>query len=137
MLKNNFAAISSFYIPYWQLSIFFSEHLKQLYIHWFLFFRALNSIDMVLKKLAHHLEAFLQNIIQTVVGMATLCSVLLSNRDRLVPHVLSPLKSIRQNTVYRLIQVKQFVVHCEYYSDSKLPRTIKQNTKLFWMIKNS
>lgn len=44
-------------------------------------------------------------MIQIIVGMATLCHLMLENRDKLVPHVVTPLKSIRQNTVYRIIQI--------------------------------
>lgn len=67
--------------------------------------RALNSIDMLFKKLGHLLDAFLPTVIQIIVGMATLCGVLLSNRDRVMLHALNPLKNIRQNSVYRIIQV--------------------------------
>jgi len=68
-------------------------------------FSALNSIDMIFKKLGHHLDSFLPHITQIVIGMATLCGLLLSNRDKVVPHILTPLKTIRQNVVYRFIQV--------------------------------
>ncbi|KAH3726396.1 hypothetical protein DPMN_052258, partial [Dreissena polymorpha] len=66
---------------------------------------ALNSIDMLFKKLGHLLDTFLPTVIQIIVGMATLCGVLLSNRDRVVLHALNPLKNIRQNAVYRITQL--------------------------------
>lgn len=74
----------------------------------YFFSSALNSIDVIFKKLGHHLDTFLPNIIQIIVGMATLCGVLLSNREKIAPHVLSSLKSIRQSTVYRIIQVIEY-----------------------------
>ncbi|XP_053397711.1 small subunit processome component 20 homolog [Mercenaria mercenaria] len=66
---------------------------------------ALNSIDMIFKKLGHLMDSFLPSIIQMIVGLGTLCGVLLENRNRLVPHVINPLKDIRQNSIYRMIQI--------------------------------
>ncbi|XP_052810287.1 small subunit processome component 20 homolog [Mya arenaria] len=66
---------------------------------------ALGSIEMIFKKLGHLMDVFLPSVIQMIVGMATMCGVLLGNRDNIVPHVINPLKSIRQNALYRLMQL--------------------------------
>ncbi|KAL4233743.1 hypothetical protein ACF0H5_008423 [Mactra antiquata] len=65
----------------------------------------LNSVDLIFKKLAHRLDTFLPDIIQIVFGLGALCSVLLDNREKLLPYVINPLKKIRQNVLLRVIQV--------------------------------
>lgn len=66
---------------------------------------ALISMDVIFKKLGHLLDSYLPSVIQIIIGMAMLCHLMLESRDKLVPHVVTPLKSIRQNTVYRIIQI--------------------------------
>jgi len=60
---------------------------------------------MLLRKLGHLMDAFLPTIMHITVAMATVADVLLGHRDNLAPHVINPLKAIRQNATLRLIQV--------------------------------
>ena len=65
----------------------------------------LTTIDVIFKKLGHLMDGYLPKLIQIIVGMATICSLCLENRSKLIPNVLNMLKNIRQLAIYRLIQI--------------------------------
>ena len=65
----------------------------------------LNSLDVIFKKMGHLMDFYIPKLIQIIVGMATICCVCLENRQKLIPQVINSLKTIRQLTIYRLIQI--------------------------------
>lgn len=66
---------------------------------------ALNTVDVIFKKLGHLMDSYLPKLIQIIIGMATVCSLCLENRTKLVPNVIAPLKTVRHLALYRLIQI--------------------------------
>ena len=65
----------------------------------------LNTIDVIFKKLGHLMDSYLSKLIQIIVGMATICCLCLENRSKLIPNVINTLKNIRQQAIYRLMQI--------------------------------
>ena len=77
------------------------------YIHvlFFLHFRGLHSIDLIVSKLGHRIEHYLDSMLKILLGITGTSVSCLEHREEISPSVISPLKNVRHTCVDSLTKV--------------------------------
>lgn len=71
------------------------------------FSRALNTVDMIVKKLGHLIEGYLPSLESILLGLTATCVACLERREEITPGALKPLKNLRQLCIAQIQQVSQ------------------------------
>ncbi|XP_034333284.2 small subunit processome component 20 homolog [Magallana gigas] len=80
---------------------------------------ALNTVDMIVKKLGHLIEGYLPSLECILLGLTATCVACLERREEVTPGALKPLKNLRQLCI---AQIQQFYDIFDSYKFS--PREI-------------
>ena len=67
----------------------------------------LDTIDIVFQKLSHILDSYLPTLFHIIVILLAQCAAILQRRENVHPGCINGLKSVRQNGMQRLIQVRK------------------------------
>ncbi|XP_078326712.1 small subunit processome component 20 homolog isoform X1 [Crassostrea virginica] len=65
---------------------------------------ALNTVDMIVKKLGHLIEGYLPSLESILLGLTATCGACLERREQLTPKALKPLKNLRQLCITQIHQ---------------------------------
>jgi hypothetical protein len=76
----------------------------------FCIIRALNTVDMIVKKLGHLIEGYLPSLHCVLLGLTATCVGCLERREQVSPGALKSLKNLRQLCVSQINQV-WFLAH--------------------------
>lgn len=75
--------------------------------------RALNTVDMIVKKLGHLIEGYLPSLHCVLLGLTATCVACLEKREQVSPGALKSLKNVRQICVTQILQV--YIVEYSVY----------------------
>jgi hypothetical protein len=70
-----------------------------------LHFRGLHSIDLIVSKLGHRIEDYLDSMLKIMLGITGTAVSCLEHREEISPSVISPLKNVRHMCVDSLTKV--------------------------------
>ena len=70
-----------------------------------LHFRGLHSIDLIVSKLGHRIEDYLDSMLKIMLGITGTAVSCLEHREEISPSVISPLKNVRYMCIDSLTKV--------------------------------
>jgi hypothetical protein len=70
-----------------------------------MYFRGLHSLDLIVSKLGHRIEDYLDSMLKIMLGITGTAVSCLEHREEISPSVISPLKNVRHMCVDSLTKV--------------------------------